>query len=295
MGVAAGEGFVYGAPREKMTGMSVEKKQFGAFAPSGLHKAIIRLTRSVPDTWLGRRAAFFLRKFAIRSLRGNPVDIDVFGARFRLFPFDNVCEKRILFTPQFFDSHELSILESRIADGFVFIDVGANIGAYSLFVAAKAGRQARIFAVEPQPEIFERLVYNISANPFGSVKALACAVADKPGDVTLFLNAQNRGESSVKIVGTLGGSYVRVPAKTLLGIIRDENLDHVDAMKLDVEGAEDLILDPFLKEAPAEVLPALLIVENGEGRWQVDLPVLLAERGYREIARTRLNRVYERA
>ena len=85
--------------------------------------------------------------------------------------------------------------------GFTFVDVGANIGGYSLFVAAHAGPRPRILAVEPQPDVFDRLTYNIRQNPFGTVKAVACAVADKAGEVTLFLDARNRGESSVKIVG----------------------------------------------------------------------------------------------
>ena len=56
-----------------------------------------------------------------------------------------------------------------------------------------AGPTARILAVEPQPEIFDRLTYNIRLNPFGTIKAVDCAVADKPGELTLFLDpAQQR-------------------------------------------------------------------------------------------------------
>ncbi|WP_216073708.1 hypothetical protein, partial [Acinetobacter baumannii] len=55
-----------------------------------------------------------------------------------------------------------------------------------------------------------------------------------------------------------------------------------------------LILEPFLREAPASLLPALLVIENGTDQWQVDLPHLLENHGYREIARTRLNLVFER-
>jgi hypothetical protein len=74
----------------------------------------------------------------------------------RLYPDGNVCEKRVLFTPQYFDPLEREMLAGRLREGFRFIDIGANIGAYSLFVAAKAGPSARILAVEPQPEVFAR-------------------------------------------------------------------------------------------------------------------------------------------
>src|SRR3712207_8765815 len=52
-----------------------------------------------------------------------------------LFRSNNISEKKVLFTPQFFDPEELGILKSRLKDAFTFIDVGANIGAYSLSVA----------------------------------------------------------------------------------------------------------------------------------------------------------------
>ena len=55
------------------------------------------------------------------------------------------------------------------------------------------GGHGRVLAVEPQPDIFERLAYNIRQNPFGTVKALDCAVADKTGDVTLFVDMKNHG------------------------------------------------------------------------------------------------------
>ena len=59
--------------------------------------------------------------------------------------------------------------------------------------------------------------------------------------------------------------------------------------------AEDLILEPFLRDAPASLLPSLLIIENGVDQWQIDLPSLLLKYGYRQIARTRLNLMFELA
>jgi FkbM family methyltransferase len=213
----------------------------------------------------------------------------------RLYPYNNICEKKVLFTPQFFDPEELAILKGRVRDGFTFVDVGANIGAYALFVGVLAGPSGRILAVEPQQDVFDRLTYNIRLNPHGTIKALDCAVADKPGELTMFLDARNRGESSVKIIGTNQAGTVRVPAKTLLELLIDEGFSHVDAVKLDVEGAEDIILEPFLRDAPESLLPALLIVEDGSHQWETDLPRLLEANGYRLLKKTRLNFIYERA
>ena len=158
-----------------------DSRPFGVHMPQGFVRWAIERTRSLPNRWPARRLAFMLRRLAINALRGAPVDTEALGARMRLYPYNNICEKKVLFTPQFFDPQELAVLESRIGEGFTFVDVGANVGAYSLFVAAKAGPSARILAIEPQPEVFDRLTYNMRQNPFGTVKAVACAVADKVG------------------------------------------------------------------------------------------------------------------
>jgi FkbM family methyltransferase len=268
---------------------------FGAFAPAGLIRWIVERTRAAGDSWLDRRLAFGLRRLAIARLGGRPLDVEAFGARMRLYPYNNVCEKRILFTPQFFDPEEREELARRIVPGFVFLDIGANIGGYAMAVAALAGSRARILALEPQPDIYERLVFNLRLNSFPSVKAFALAVADKDGELTLFIDDRNRGESSVKIVSDGRGQSFRVPARRLKSLLDSERIDRVDAAKLDTEGAEDLILETFFKEAPPTLWPALLILERGGGRWHIDMARLLAEHGYMAIRETRNNTIYERS
>ena len=271
-----------------------DAKPFGTFAPSGFVRWAVRLTRALPDNWLARRLVIVIRRLVAARLGGKPVDVEALGARMRVLPYNNVCEKRMLFMPQSFDPLELALIEARLRPGFVFLDVGANVGAYSLFVASKAGPAARILAIEPQPAIYDRLIRNIGLNAFATIKALDCAVADRAGEVTMFIDSRNSGESSLKIVGSEGTEAIRVQAKTLLELVRDEGLSTIDAIKLDVEGAEDLILEPFLREGPAAIHPGLLIVENAADKWQMDLSGLLTSSGYRQIARTRLNLVFER-
>lgn len=271
-----------------------EEKPFGAFAPQNKLARIIAWTRNAPDSYLGRKLAYALRRIGLRSLKGRPVDVESLGARMRLYPDGNVCEKRVLFTPQYFDPLERELLAGRLRDGFRFIDIGANIGAYSLFLAAKAGPSARILAVEPQPEVFARLAFNIAQNPFGTVKAVACALADKPGELTLFLDPTNRGESSVRILRSSTSHSVRVPATTLLALVQSEGYQRLDAIKLDVEGAEDLILEPFLRDAPVALWPSFIVIEDSRDRWQSDLLELLRKSGYTMLAQTRLNLVFER-
>jgi FkbM family methyltransferase len=268
---------------------------FGRHAPQGAIARILELTRGASSSWAGKRRAFFLRSVAMKALKGRPLDVEAFGARMRLYPYNNVCEKRILFTPQYFDLAERELLQSRVTEDFVFIDIGANVGGYSLFVAASAGPRARILAIEPQPEIFERLIYNIRQNPFATIKALDCAVADYDGEITLFVDPDNRGGTSMRIINSdLIGEYIRVQGKSLINIIAEEGYQRVDAMKLDVEGAEDVILEPFFRDSPESLWPRLLVIEFAPERWAIDLAELLADHGYRQVLRTRQKAAFER-
>jgi FkbM family methyltransferase len=274
-----------------------DSRPFGDFAPSGLTRWVIDRTRGLPEGWAGRRLALMLRHLAMKMLKGPPLDLETFGVRMRLYPHKNVCERRLLFTPQYFDADELKILASRIREGFTFIDVGSNVGWYALYLAQEAGPavSTRILAVEPQPEIFDRLIYNIRQNPSCTIKAVDCAIADKTGELTLFLDPLNRGEASLKIVNSSQTDAIRVPAVTLLDLLNREGLTHVDAIKLDVEGAEDLVLGPFFRDAPASLYPSVFIVANVPERWQVDVVGLLIGKGYRQILETKMNLVFERS
>lgn len=274
-----------------------DSRPFGDFAPSGLTRWVIDRTRGLPEGWAGRRLALMLRHLAMKMLKGPPLDLETFGVRMRLYPHKNVCERRLLFTPQYFDADELKILASRIREGFTFIDVGSNVGWYALYLAQEAGPavSTRILAVEPQPEIFDRLIYNIRQNPSCTIKAVDCAIADKTGELTLFLDPLNRGEASLKIVNSSQTDAIRVPAVTLLDLLNREGLAHVDAIKLDVEGAEDLVLGPFFRDAPASLYPSVFIVANVPERWQVDVVGLLTGKGYRQILETKMNLVFERS
>lgn len=272
-----------------------DSSAFGRHAPGATLKSVLSWTRAAGHNWLARRKAYVLRGLAVRALRGAPVDVEAMGVNMRLYPHNNICEKRILFTPQYFDEDERKLIVSRITPDFTFIDVGANVGGYALFVAANAGPRTRVLAVEPQPDIYERLIYNIRQNPFATVKAIDCAIADEDGEITLFLPAHNRGETSMRLVHLESvGARLRVPARTLLNVVESEGFERLDAVKIDVEGAEDLVLEPFLRDAPESLWPKLVVIGHTHGRWSESLVNALAQSGYREILKARTNSVYER-
>ncbi|HWM46103.1 MAG TPA: FkbM family methyltransferase [Xanthobacteraceae bacterium] len=275
---------------------------FGALRPGRLDSLVLAATTALPDTWLGLRMAILLRRLVTMRLSGRQpaaLDVDRWGLAMRLHPLDNGCEKNLLFTPKMYEPAELAALEEAIeatrGRRFVFVDIGANVGLFSLFVAANAGPDARIVAIEPEPGNMARLTFNLGANKTLPIRPLALAVGDEECEVAISLNRRDRGGTRAHAVtATDAGDLVRVPCRPLLSVLREEGLMAVDALKIDVEGMEDRVLAPFFRDAPPELWPRLVLIEDSSHEWHTDLFKLLAEKGYTVSTRSKQNVVLRR-
>lgn len=256
-------------------------KPFGSFSPRSIELALMEAGRRLPRTWAGRRLSSFLRS-ALKRIAQGPIDAVRLGSRMRLHARGNASEKRLLVSPQFFDPDELALLEQVIRPGFVFVDVGANVGTYSLFVGRRAGPTSRVLAVEPHPVAHRRLACNLALNRLDWVETAAVALGDAPGTVDLLINDRNIGSTSLREGWEPGlqRGRIAVPCETLLAVVQRHGLTRIDALKADVEGAEDRVLAPFLAEAPRSLWPRLLIIEDGRREWRQDLLALLHASGY---------------
>src|SRR5690606_40304772 len=88
------------------------------------------------------------------------------------------------------------------------------------------------------------------------------------------------------------GPAVKVQCKPLTTILKDHDIPRIDVLKIDIEGAEDMAMCPFLASAPDALLPNFILMENSEGQWQQDLGGALRKRGYTAILRSRMNTIY---
>lgn len=278
--------------------MNVDPRPYGACTVDPVARAVIAFTRALPANWLGKRVSMPLRRPVIDGLGDRGVDTDVWGARARLYPMHNSCEKDALFTPQIYDTLERGILGDAIdkkvgGSPFTFLDIGANVGLYSLFVASRAGGRARILAAEPQPGIVDRLRFNVACNPDFDIAVAPVAVTDREGEVELVIHARDAAGSRLDLgAESVGTQVARVPARPLAALVTEAGLSAIDALKIDVEGAEHLVLVPFLSQAPRTLLPRLVIIEDHSQSWPIDLYALFASLGYRAVARSRVNRIF---
>ena len=139
-------------------------------------------------------------------------------------------------------------LANHLHAGDTFVDIGAHIGYYSLEAAPLVGPGGRVIAIEPNPETVRRLRDNIRASGAAgvvSVEPVACS--DVEATLDLFAAPRsNTGETSLSHTNAsqagLAVASFRVRARPLDDIIRDSGVARVDAIKIDVEGAEYLVL-----------------------------------------------------
>src|SRR5438445_1625351 len=127
--------------------------------------------------------------------------------------------------------------------GMVVIDVGANIGVYSLLSAKYVGERGAVHAFEPTPDTFAQLCTNAALNRLSCIRTNRLAVSDKSGTSSLYLYNQNAMNSLAMQdwVGSAVGQ-VQVDTVSLDEYVRAAELGRVDLLKVDAEGAELRVL-----------------------------------------------------
>jgi len=237
---------------------------FGTYALPEAREKLRCKADGYKDTRWGRAMISRFRKKALKDLN-EPFDVDVApGVKARLYPSRNRCEKRAFAGVQTWDANERAALQQAVQtcedEAFVFLDVGANIGLYSIYAAEycrASNIDAEIYAIEPGQKTADRLADNLIAN---NVKAqiIRAAVSDSPGTGHLGGGDVNRGEARLM---EDGGEIVIID--TLARIALTHGLTKIHALKLDIEGHDLKALSAFFAAAPESLFPKLLILETG--------------------------------
>lgn len=280
------------------------QSEFGTFSPSAPFRVLISLAQRAPKNWCGQQFAQIARKLVLTWAQ-LPLDVAVGPIRMRCYLRDNNSEKKFVFMPWRYDQRERQLVLDALPNNGTFVDIGANVGIYTLHAATHLDSAGHIVALEPNPPAFKRLCFNVKATAFGradwpKIDALQIGVGETTEELDLHLDPQNLGGSSVAThvaavaARNSGGGVVRIKCKPLLLILEELGIDRVDVIKIDIEGAEDLALFPFLAQAPDLKLPQRIVIENSEHLWKLDLVGELSRRGYQVLMRSRMNTVYSR-
>jgi len=141
---------------------------------------------------------------------------------------------------------ELAYLEKILSPGGVFVDVGANFGVYALVASKLVGETGRVLAFEPTAQSFATLQQNIALNHFSNVGAFQVALAQTVGKSWLY-HARDPVGNSLGKDPLWRDEGEEVQTEALDNLLGEKGVERVDAIKIDVEGAEELVLRGAVK------------------------------------------------
>lgn len=184
-----------------------------------------------------------------------------------------------------YENDETAFLKSVFRDGDVFLDIGANLGWYSL-VLGKQCPGAHIFAFEPIPSTVSVLERNIRLNGLENVEAVAMGMFNKDDELNFIFVEDVSGATSLKMAGQTRG---RAPAQEVL--CKTTTLDtfctsrdlRPSLVKIDVEGAELMVVqggEKTLEGTPIILVELLRKWSREFGYHPNDVFTYLAKYGY---------------
>ena len=201
---------------------------------------------SAGKPWLWENFHWRARKFNCRTRHGSRITGNT----------EDLIQRHLYF----FGTWEPNIsnwLCAALRPGDCFVDIGANIGHYSLLASRLVGDSGQVVAVEAAQSIHRLLDGHVALNRRRNIRTVQAAAADLRGTVKLYPGgADNIGKTSMI---AHDGPVLEVPALPLTDILKDNEIRRIRVIKIDVEGAELQVLRglaPLLERLPraAEII-----------------------------------------
>jgi FkbM family methyltransferase len=220
---------------------------------------LILLAEKLPPSWRGR-----LWNSPVRPVVRRLVDL-LFRRHLTIVPLARPLEghrMRLNWQMQAsygFGTYEPEVVrtvQSVVRPGWVAVDIGANIGYFTLLLAKLVGPQGRVIVFEPLPENFDVLRENVDLNGYRNVILEPKAVLDTPGSARLYRQREHLLTGTASVVQGQGVG-LRVPAVSLDAYL-DAIGERVNFVKIDVEGAEAAVLEG-MRRILAEDAPIVLV------------------------------------
>jgi FkbM family methyltransferase len=165
------------------------------------------------------------------------------------------------------------VLARYIKKGDVVIEAGANLGSETLLLSRLVG-DGKVFGFEPNPYTFERLSINVTINDLKNVKVFDYAVGESDGNITFNIYPKgfcNPGMSS-KYMETPLTRKIDVVQKTLDTFVKEQQIDKVNFLKMDIQGAEMDLLSgaaaTIKKHKPTIFLEALIMYNDTKALYE---------------------------
>jgi len=186
-------------------------------------------------TWLAQRHWWFTQGLAqrprLQRFAGGAIMIDL---------AESPCMVATML--DLYEAEKAQLLRQVLRPGMTFVDVGANLGQFSLLAAKLVGPSGRVISVEPAPANAQLLSRSAQANGYHHLTVVPCALGAESGRATLHLADACGMHSLCDDAPGRDHGAVEVEVLTLDDLARRYDLQSVDALKIDVEGFEMAVL-----------------------------------------------------
>ena len=162
-----------------------------------------------------------------------------------------------------FESFEISYVTQTLSKGDIFVDVGANIGLFTIIASNKVGSNGKVYAFEPTSETYGKLIQNIKINQSKNIVCKNVAVSNREGKAYISINGSNNSALN-SIVSGLDNTTVceEIQCIVLDQFFQENKISGViKLIKIDVEGWELPVLQGMFQELKA-ARPELIIEVN---------------------------------
>ena len=187
-------------------------------------------------------------KYAIRS-NGHEMEL-AYGAQYP--PIEMIVGN--------YEQETVLLFERRIRSGMRVVDIGAHVGFFTLLAAKLVGPTGEVYAFEAEPENYKILQSNINRNKYQNVTAENQAVSDNNGTAHFYLSGLDNGSHSLhKVRRRMTRGAIKVRETTLDAFFKAQGWPVIDLIKIDVEGAENMVIKGMQQVLALQPAPDLVI------------------------------------
>ncbi len=257
---------------------------FGLFNPTLPQKFLIFIAQK---SFLKRGQLRRLIAYLTYSIRKKPLDIYFRNCAFRLhYNRRNHIQDGLLVNPEY-NFNDIEFLLDGSDPNSNFVDIGANIGLYSLPLA-RSTPEGKVIAIDANPLMIEQLSFNAAASKLTNLEIIFSAVSNKTGYGSLTIRNDDDAIVAINEENNDG-----IPIRTLRDILAESKIGKIYGLKIDIEGHEDLALAPFLLSAGINELPIKIVIEHVN---QEDYPACkdtFKKLNYKLVGKSKNNSFYE--
>jgi FkbM family methyltransferase len=191
------------------------------------------------------------------------------GIDIQLYPEGEIAE--FLSFPTLFERTEVALVAAFLTPGMRVVDVGANVGLYSIVAQKRVGPGGEVWAFEPSPESFVRLKKSLHLNGCTEVHPFQLALSDQEDTILKLRSAKGFGDAYRYLASNAGGAREdgdyeeSVPVTTLDRWASDTGVEGVDFLKVDIEGGEFRMLTGARKVLSSN--PDIVVFFENESDW----------------------------